>query len=536
MKFKVVTVRVLVILFLLLSTSHAQITLNPDGYFEAPGFRFLVYQNETLGMRLGGLEMILHGRRVLDAGNVVCWSTGSEKYGYYTDNEKIRGDRIIDKETGDVRFTEEIKPLALKYNLVVNSDGKSIEIRVDLENPVNWQKVSDLAIRIELYPEDYDYKTYTGGGISDYFYEQHMGRRVLIPEANEIQVAAEDPLKHLTFESEHATLSLRDERRDFNIGGYMVFASLNKTSRDKSFSLKITPRIDPTWRKEPVLQCSQVGYTPEQKKVAVLEMDSRVAVQSDMQLYILDENSGLKLVKEGQPQKWGELFSNMCYTFDFSEIKTSGQYFLKYNNQQVGPFKISPDIFKTAWQTTMDMYFPTQMCHVKVRDFLKIWHGACHVEDALQAPPSQIGKDGYRQGPETETRFQANEHIPGINWGGWHDAADFDIPSGSNCETLRWMALAQEEFQTSRDVTTVLRDERLVELFIPDGKNDMLQQIAFGMEWLLSVLREIGHIPAGVIANNGPDYGANGDPTSITDGLIFDPALDKTERKNGFFR
>ena len=57
---KNVIVHILVVLLLLISEGNSQIAFNSDGYFEAPGFRFLVYQNETLGMRLGGLEMILH--------------------------------------------------------------------------------------------------------------------------------------------------------------------------------------------------------------------------------------------------------------------------------------------------------------------------------------------------------------------------------------------------------------------------------------------------------------------------------------------
>ena len=174
------------------------------------------------------------------------------------------------------------------------------------------------------------------------------------------------------------------------------------------------------------------------------------------------------------------------------------------------------------------------MCHVKVKDFLRLWHGACHLDDALQAKTAFHGLDGYIQGPETQTRFKPLEHIPNINWGGWHDAADFDLPSGSICETTLWMALAQEKFHTTRDVTSVKRDERLVELFKPDGKIDMLQQIGYGMEWLLSVIDQVGHVPSGVITHIGPDYGTSGDPGSITDGLFYDPKLGPNETKNGY--
>jgi hypothetical protein len=424
--------------------------------------------------------------------------------------------------------------LQLKYKVNIISEGKSIDIQIELEQSVDWEKIEEIAFRIEIYPEEYDYKTFNGGGISDYFYEQHMGRRILIPKAEKINIAPEDPQRNMIFEGENVTLSLRDERRDLNVSGYMLFASLKKESEKKSFSLKIFPSIDPDWTKEPIIQISQIGYHPAQKKIAILEVKPGTIDIQDVELLVLNEKSELENAAYLEPEKWGDLYQNTYYTYDFSFVKNPGQYFLIYDNQKVGPFKISTSVYQSAWQPTLDIYFPTQMCHVKVKDFLRLWHGACHLDDALQAPVGYTGLDGYLQGPETQTGFKPHEHVPGINWGGWHDAADFDLPSGSICETALWMALAQEKFQTTRDVTSVLREERLANLFEPDGENDMLQQIAFGMEWLVSVVKQVGHIPAGVITHIGPDYGSAGDPASITDGFIYNPKLGKTEQQNGF--
>lgn len=515
-------------------TLYSQIKLKPDGYFKATGFRFLVYQNTYIGGRLGGLEMVLQGKRVLDAGNVVCITTDGKKYGYYDDVGDKRGERTVDQNNGKVSYPVELLPLKLKYVMNVISDGKSINIQIDIDQPIDWKKIKEFSFRIEIYPEEYEYKTFNGGGISDYFYEQHMGRRVLIPEANKIVIAPEDPQRKITFVSHNATLSLRDERRDLNVSGYMLFASLKKGSLEKSFSLNITPSIDPDWTKEPVIQVSQVGYHPKQKKTVFLEVQQGTENIHDMELLYLNKNSELESVAKLKANKWGDLYQNTYYTYDFSFAKNSGQYFLKYDTQKVGPFEISPTVYQTAWQPTLDIYFPTQMCHVKVKDFLRLWHGACHLDDALQAKVDHRGKDGYAQGPETQTKFKPLEHIPDISWGGWHDAADFDLPSGSIAQTALWMALAQEKFKTTRDVTTVLHDERLVNLFEPDGKNDMLQQIAYGMEWLLSVVKQVGHVPGGVITHIGPDYGSAGDPASITDGLTYDANLGETEQRNGY--
>jgi len=515
------------------SLAQAQITLNSDGYFEGPGFDFLVYHNTYLGGRQGGLQMLLHGTRVLDAGNLFCRTKAGGQYGYDRDNDQKIGVRQVAVDKNVATIPGEFLALGLKYDLVVSSDGQTMTIRAQLDKPVDWGTVAECVLKIEIFPEAYFGKTYLGGGVADYFRERHMGRRMLIPAADEILVAPEDPHLTLTFRAHNAQLSLRDERRDLRVSGYMVFASLPPGSQEKTFALTITPRLDAAWRREPVIQISQVGYHPKQRKVAVLELDSRTADVQEMQLLRLDNTGAIDVAKTGTPVKWGALFDYSYHTFDFTDVVGPGLYFLRYGVQQVGPFRIDRKVYETAWQPTLDTFFPVQMCHVKVRDYLIVWHGACHVDDALQAPPNKTVIDGYRQGPDTETQFQANEHVPGLDWGGWHDAGDFDLAAGAVAGTVLWLALAQEEFPTDRDVTSVSRSKRLVELFEPDGKTDMLQQVAFGMEYLLGLYRGLGHIGAGIIANNGPDYGRVGDPTSITDGLVYDPKLQAHERDGG---
>jgi endoglucanase len=525
--------RFALLLVLAAASGQAQITLNPEGYFEGPGFNFLVYHNTYVGGRQGGLQMLLHGTRVLHAGCLFARKTTGEHFGYYGNNEKEIGDRAVDLDKALARVPGKFLALDMTYALEATTDGQSITITVRLDEPVDWDTVEELSLNVEISPEPYFNKTYTGGGISDYFLERHMGRKVLIPEADEIVVAPEEPHQSLTFRAENAVLSLRDERRDHRVAGYMVLTSLPPGSQDTQFAVTITPKLDAAWRRTPVIQVSQAGYHPEQRKVAVLELDRRTEEIHSARLLHLDETGAIKTVKAAVPEKWGPLFDYEYFTFDFTDIAAPGQYFLAYGDAQAGPFRIDPNVYENAWHPTMDTFFPAQMCHVKVRDYLIVWHGACHVDDALQAPLNKTVIDGYRQGPETETRFAPNEHVPGLDWGGWHDAGDFDLASGAVAGTAMWLALAQEEFGTERDVTSVSRSRRHVELYEPDGRNDMLQQTAFGMEYLLGLYRALGHIGAGVIANNGPDYGRVGDPTSITDGLVYDPDLAPGEVKDG---
>jgi hypothetical protein len=93
------------------------------------------------------------------------------------------------------------------------------------------------------------------------------------------------------------------------------------------------------------------------------------------------------------------------------------------------------------------------------------------------------------------------------------------------------MALAWEEFQPAMDLTTVNRENREVILHEGDGKDDLLQQIAFGVEWLLAGYRTIGHVPPGVVERTGFQYGTKGDMMNTTDNRVHDPKLKRGEAK-----
>ena len=135
------------------SVGQAQIVLNSDGYFEGPGFDFLVYHNNYLGGRQGGLQMLLHGRRVLDAGNLFCRTKSGQRYGYYSDNEQKAGARQVAVDDNMVTVPGEFLALGLKYDLVVSSDGQTMTIRAQLEKPIDWNTVTQCVLRIEIFPE-----------------------------------------------------------------------------------------------------------------------------------------------------------------------------------------------------------------------------------------------------------------------------------------------------------------------------------------------------------------------------------------------
>jgi hypothetical protein len=161
---------------------------------------------------------------------------------------------------------------------------------------------------------------------------------------------------------------------------------------------------------------------------------------------------------------------------------------VSYGDSQTPPFLISPEVYRRdVWQPTLETFLPVQMCHVRVIDRGRIWHGACHMDDALQAPPNLdlAFIEGYRQGPETKTPYAADQYIPGLDRGGWHDAADHDLAAGAQAWATMVLALSRETFGLDSDQTTV-DTAAGTSSFTSRREARYLQQVVHGVENLLT--------------------------------------------------
>jgi endoglucanase len=489
------------------------IRLQADGHFAAPGFALLVYHNRYIVGRAGGVEAILHGRRVFDAGQVVVRGADGRSHG--GDAVKV-GERVADAAAGTARVEGSVEALGFRYALTVSSDGASLLFTVSLDQPVDWARVEGVAFELELFPEQFWHKSYFAGPRGGLFPERNAGPVTFVAAAPQISLAPEDPLTHLVFASADASLRLEDRRRADHVQGFTLSAALPPRSTARAFSLRLTPRIEPSWRKASVLRAAQAGYRPEQVKQAVLEMDPR-DTPGPVRLERLRPEGGVETVREAAPRRWGTVFDSTAFTFDFSDVRLPGLYQLRHAGETLGPFRIDREVLQDAWKATLDVYFPVQMCHVEVRQDYRIWRGRCHLDDARQAPPNIEHFDGYRQGAP-DSPFAPDAAVPGLTWGGWHDAGDTDLPVGGNATTALLLALAHEEFKPARDVTSVRREDARVELFRPDGRDDLLQQVAYGVSYILAMYRAFGHAGVGVIDRSWEQYLATGDPAFTSDG------------------
>lgn len=494
------------------------ITLNEKEYFEGPGFYFLLYHNNYSGMQ-GGLQMMQNGERLLDSGSLAISGRDSSAR---LSARVLR--RVVDRERSTATIFGEITGLNVGYQLICRTDGERIFVKVKFDRALDWSKVRQAAFQIYLYPPAYFLKSVQGDSITGVFPRQYSGQRVLLRSNGVMRVAQEDPLRAVTLERRAGVLQLNDERGNHPTAWFSVTAPLEPGSTETEFDIAISPSIDHNWRRAPVIGVSQVGYHPRQPKRAVLEIDPRDDSAGNASLYKLTVNGDKELVKTGAPQPWGKFLYYRYAIFDFTDVVTPGAYLLSYGGQVAGPFRIDTKVYEEAWQPTLEVFLPVQMCHVSVRDGNRFWHGRCHLDDALQAPAGLRHFDGYQQG-ERETRFADYEPIPGLNWGGWHDAGDFDLPAGSITNTTLALALAQEEFKPALDRTTVRRETREVLIHQSDGQADLLQQVEYGVEGLLGSFRASGHIFPGIIESSRSQYDVTGDSVNITDNRVYDSSL-----------
>ena len=210
--------------------------------------------------------------------------------------------------------------------------------------------------------------------------------------------------------------------------------------------------------------------------------------------------------------------------FDFSTVQTPGVYYIQYGTTRTNDFLIDAHVYDRITDATTDVWVPIHMNHMYVTEGYRTWHGEPFREGYLQAPESDHF-DLHRQGATTDTKYKPLELIPGLNVGGFFDAGDFDIETGSNINVVQNLIRTWELFHPQRDETFVSQQQRYVELHRPDGVPDILQYIEHGVLNLVTQAEQIGHM-ASTLSNSVLDnYHHLGDAASITDGLHYDPSL-----------
>jgi endoglucanase len=414
-------------------------------------------------------------------------------------------------------------------------------VTVDTDKPIPEKWAGKAYFSLELFPGQYFDRTYYMDDTPGLFPRQVNGP-VYYNENKQIEiqplasgqklvVLPESPHEMISFESMMNSLELVDGRATRNNGWFIVRSPLKAGTTGKVAEWFITPSYEPDYIYKPVVQVSQVGYRPNQQKIAVIELDKRVENAEELTVLKIDREGGYKSVRTFRPEMWGRFLRYQYARVDFTDIQEPGMYRLQYGEVLTEPFKIHGDVFKRhVWQPTLEYYLPVQMCHLRINDRVKVWHGLCHDDDALMAPVDHIHFDGYSQGPSTLTKFKPFDAVPGLNVGGWHDAGDYDLRVESQANTTRMLAFTWELFRPEHDETTVDQKNKLVEMHTPDGIPDILQQIEHGALTVVGGYKSLGRLYRGIICPTGRQYSLLGDGSVMTDNLIYTAKLDSGRR------
>ncbi|GAB4127149.1 MAG: hypothetical protein Kow001_22590 [Acidobacteriota bacterium] len=509
----------------LLEPARAELKLNRQGYFSSPGLDVLFFHNTYPEGKQGGLELIHHGVRVATNGDMRLEPTPEQ-----WDSLPKPGERQMDAASGHVwvvaafgdRFT---------YEVHARAAGDRLRVWVELADPLPPHLVGVAGFNLELLPSAFWGKSYYLDNDFGVFPRQAggplrrdaQGRVQAAPlgRGSRLAIAPEDPERHLTIQQFGGQFELLDGRNRAQNGWFVVRALLPGGARGKVLEWEIRARTQPGWVRPPMLLHSQVGYHPRQPKRLLIELDPADSSPLTAAIERIRPDGVSEAVLEGEPERWGRFLRYDYAVFDFSQVREPGIYRLRYGSHQTRPFQIADDIYRrNVWQPTLGIYFPVQMDHMEVREAYRVWHGRSHMDDALQAPVAHEHFDGYRQGPETETDYHPFQHVPGLNRGGWYDAGDYDLATGSQASTVHSLALAREEFGVDFDQTHIDQERQYVEILRPDGKPDILQQIEHGVLFLLAGYRIAGHAFPGVIESSIIDYVHLGDGATKTDGQV----------------
>ena len=540
-------------------TQQQGLVLNDKGYFERQGVNVLVFSNAFTGgfndEKNAGIEIIHHGVRTVQGGAVRLSKTPEQW-------------DLVPQSTRRVNQADKSIEVQMRYNdynfasrVVVTPKGNAVEIALYLDEPLPESVVGKAGFNLEFIPSQYWGKTYIADGRINRFPRYAVSKTEVLPNEQKARqykgfrtyddrdtgkfvdplplesgktfvIAPDDPERMIRITSD-VDMELFDGRIVAQNGWYTLRTQLPAGKTGKVMTWTVEPNAVPGWIREPNIGFSQVGYVPDQPKVAVIELDKNDKPLETAELWKINEDGNETLAYTGKVKEWGDFYKYNYVRFDFSKVKEPGIYFIKYGDHKAGNFIINDSVYDQITDATSDVWLPIHMNHMTVNEAYRIWHGEPFKEGYMQAPPSDHF-DGHFQGQETAikpdgTPYKPYELIPGLNVGGFFDAGDFDIEIGATSNMLNSLIMAWELFHDDRDETFVSEEQRYVDLHRPDGKPDILQYIEHSVLNFLAQAEQLGHF-AMTLSNSVLDnYQHLGDAATITDGLQYDPSLKRFE-------
>lgn len=510
--------------------------LNEQDYFAQPGLNVLVFSNWYDGLfsdaKISGIELIHHGERTATNGDVRLNATPEQ-----WDAIPQFKERKIDRAAQSIEAFLHYPDYQFDFSIKAVKNATGVRISVNLPKPLPAELEGRAGFNLEFLPAAYFHQAFLMDETSGLFPLYPSGPKeinnqvaaVPLAQGQHLVLAPSDTQRRVSIQSLSAPLELYDGRAKAQNGWFVVRSTIPAHQKGTVIEWQLEASTVKNWVRQPMIAHSQVGYHPAQNKVAVIELDSNDKKVQQAKLLRVAADGTRKQVVASKPKLWGNYLRYQYRQFDFTQVRTPGLYVITYGNQETAPFQIGTSVYESAWQPTLDIYLPVQMDHMLVNEAYRIWHGASHLDDALQAPINHEHFDLYAQGPTTDTPYKPGEHIPGLNIGGWYDAGDYDIRTQTQYDVVNTLVTVWESFKPQRDQTSVDYERKIVDIHVADGKPDILQQIEHGTLALIAQHRAVGHAIPGIVEAHLEQYTHLGDGVTKTDNLIYDPTKSELE-------
>ena len=212
-----------------------------------------------------------------------------------------------------------------------------------------------------------------------------------------------------------------------------------------------------------IIRINQLGYLPNSVKVAVFLSSE----EKEISTFTVHDVISDKMVFTGKTEKkeagdWG---MKTALRLNFSNLNTTGDYYIQAGETHSPDFKINADVYKGTADFILN-YIRQQQCGYN--PFLK---DSCHTHDGI------IVDHPNRSGEFIDVT------------GGWHDASDYLQYSTTSVNSVFQMMFAYENFPE------VYGDE--FDAIGNNGANqipDILDEIKWGLQWMLKMNPAPGEI------------------------------------------
>ena len=222
-------------------------------------------------------------------------------------------DRTIDVKGNSVSVSLYYKEYDFTSKIKVEGKGNGCLITVTLDKPLPAKLAGKAGMNIEFLPATYFKKTYlmdqktdicpvvaAGPTVADAFSEKipqfnnlltnerfgdTYAKVVPLASGKKLTLSPDDPKSLVSIESLTGQISLLDGRNLAPNGWYVVRELIPAGKIGTVIQWLFTPNSIANWVKEPVISHSQVGYYPDQQKVAIIEIDPNDKALATASLY-----------------------------------------------------------------------------------------------------------------------------------------------------------------------------------------------------------------------------------------------------------